>query len=37
VGDFRSIEEADAVMRQLKETGMFKEMSIVRGQVNISY
>lgn len=37
VGDFRSIEEADAVMRQLKATGMFKEMSIVRGQVNISY
>lgn len=35
VGDFRSIEEADAVMRKLKETGMFKEVSIVRGQINI--
>lgn len=37
VGDFRSIEEADAVMRKLKETGMFKEVSIVRGQINIPY
>lgn len=36
VGDFRSIEEADAVMRKLKDTGMFKEVSIVRGQINIS-
>lgn len=35
VGDFRSIEEADAVMRKLKDTGMFKEVSIVRGQINI--
>lgn len=35
VGDFRSIEEADAVMRQLKSTGQFKEVSIIRGQINI--
>ena len=34
-GDFRSIEEADAVMRQLRATGEFKEVSIVREQVNI--
>ncbi len=37
VGDFRSIEEADAVMRKLKDTGLFKEVSIVRGQINILY
>ncbi len=30
VGDFRSIEEADAMMRQLKSTGVFKEVSIVK-------
>lgn len=30
VGDYRTIEEADVVMRQLKATGMFKEISIVR-------
>lgn len=35
VGDFRSIEEADAVMRNLKATGVFKEVSIVREQINI--
>ena len=35
VGDYRSIEEADAVMRRLKETGHFKEVSIVREQINI--
>lgn len=35
VGDFRSIEEADAVMRQLKRTGVFREVSIVKEQVNI--
>lgn len=35
VGDFRSIEEADAAMRQLKRTGVFKEVSIVKEQVNI--
>lgn len=33
VGDYRSIEEADAVMRQLKATGEFKEVSIVRSLV----
>lgn len=36
VGDFRSIEEADAMMRQMKKTGAFKEASIVKEQVNIS-
>jgi hypothetical protein len=35
VGDFRSIEEADAAMRRLKSTGVFKEVSIVREQINI--
>ncbi|MCP3893059.1 MULTISPECIES: SPOR domain-containing protein [Bacteroides] len=35
VGDFRSIEEADAMMRKLKATGMFKEVSIVKEQINI--
>lgn len=34
-GDFRSIEEADAVMRQLRATGEFKEVSIVKEQINI--
>lgn len=33
VGDYRSIEEADAVMRRLKETGEFKEVSIVKSQI----
>ncbi len=37
VGDFRSIEEADVVMRKLKATGEFKEVSIVRTQINIPY
>lgn len=37
VGDFLSIEEADAVMRKMKKTGIFKEVSIVRDEVNISY
>ncbi|WP_321479150.1 SPOR domain-containing protein [uncultured Bacteroides sp.] len=36
IGDFRSIEEADAAMRKLKETGVFKEVSIVKEQINIS-
>ncbi len=36
VGDYRSVEEADAVMRLLKNTGKFKEVSIVREQINIS-
>lgn len=35
VGDFRSIEEADATMRRLKATGIFREVSIVREQINI--
>lgn len=35
VGDFKSIEEADAMMRKLKGTGIFKEVSIVREQINI--
>ena len=35
VGDYRSIEEADASMRRLKATGKFKEVSIVREQINI--
>lgn len=35
VGDFRTIEEADAMMRKLKATGVFKEVSIVKDQINI--
>ena len=35
VGDYHSIEEADAVMRRLKATGNFKEVAIVREQINI--
>lgn len=35
VGDFRNIEEADAVMRALRAEGDFKEVSIVREQINI--
>lgn len=35
VGDYRSIEEADAMMRKLKATGKFKEISIVREQIII--
>ncbi len=34
-GDFRSIEEADAMMRRLRATGVFKEVSIVKEQINI--
>lgn len=34
-GDFLSIEEADAMMRKMRATGNFKEVSIVREQVNI--
>lgn len=36
-GDFRSIEEADAMMRQLRATGAFKEVSIVKEQINIQF
>ena len=35
VGDFRTIEEADATMRMLRATGEFKEVSIVKDQINI--
>lgn len=35
VGNYRSIEEADAVMRQLKMTGEFKEISIVRSLITL--
>ena len=35
-GDFRSIEEADAVMRQLRATGVFREVSIVKEQINVA-
>ena len=33
VGDYRTIEEADLIMRQLKATGQFKEISIVRSMI----
>mgnify|MGYP003478041923 FL=1 len=35
VGDYRSVEEADAAMRLLKNSGKFKEVSVVREQINI--
>lgn len=35
VGDFKSIEEAHAALRKLKESGDFKEVAIVREQINI--
>lgn len=35
VGDYKSVEEADAVMRRLRNTGKFKEVSVVREQINI--
>ena len=35
VGDYRSIEEADAAMRQLKSTGSFKELAIVRSYIKL--
>ncbi|MDR0891395.1 MAG: SPOR domain-containing protein [Mediterranea sp.] len=35
VGDFQTIEEADAAMRKMKATGQFKEVTIVRDQINI--
>lgn len=37
VGDFRTIEEADATMRKMRATGVFKEVSIVRDQINIEF
>ncbi|WP_294617852.1 SPOR domain-containing protein [uncultured Bacteroides sp.] len=36
-GDFRSIEEADAMMRKLRATGVFKEVSIVKDHINIEF
>lgn len=35
VGDFRSVEEADAALRMLRSTGKFKEVSIVREIINL--
>lgn len=35
VGDFKSIEEADSMMRRLKATNVFKEVSIVKEIINI--
>lgn len=35
IGDFKSMEEAYAIMRKLKESGNFKEVAIVREQINI--
>lgn len=35
VGDYKTIEEAHSAMRRLKATGVFKEVSIVREQINI--
>lgn len=35
VGDFLSIEEADAMMRKLRKEGGFKEVTIIKEQVNI--
>lgn len=36
VGDFLSIEEADAMMRKLRKEGGFREVTIVKDQVNIN-
>lgn len=35
VGDYKTMEEAHSAMRMLKATGIFKEVSIVREQINI--
>ncbi|MDM8207467.1 SPOR domain-containing protein [Bacteroides gallinaceum] len=35
VGDYKTMEEAHSAMRMLKATGVFKEVSIVREQINI--
>ena len=35
VGDYKTMEEAHSAMRTLKATGIFKEVSIVREQINI--
>ncbi|MDD6473507.1 MAG: SPOR domain-containing protein, partial [Bacteroidales bacterium] len=33
---YKSIEEADAMMRKLRATGTFKEVSIIKDQINIT-
>lgn len=35
VGDYQSYEEADAMMRRLRGTGAFKEVFIIKEQINI--
>lgn len=35
VGDFKSVEEAHNAMRKLRATGDFKEVTIVREQINL--
>ena len=35
VGDYKTMEEAHSAMRMLKATGVFKEVSSVREQINI--
>ena len=35
VGDFKSVEEAHDAMRKLRATGDFKEVTIVREQINL--
>lgn len=35
VGDFKSVEEAHSAMRKLRATGDFKEVTIVREQINL--
>jgi hypothetical protein len=37
VGDFRSMEEAYSMLRKLKATHVFHEVSIVKDRVNVSY
>ncbi len=37
VGDFTSIEEADAMMRKLRQNGGFKEVTIVKDQITVTY
>jgi len=37
VGDFKSIEEADAVLRRLKTEANLREASIIKEQINIQY
>jgi hypothetical protein len=36
VGDFRTMEEAYSMMRKLKATGVFREVSIVKDRVNVT-